>query len=67
MEDSVGETMTFSGTDFAIGLAVLVVAFLAVFLLAGALSLPAPQWLLAAIAAGVGVIVWFAILRRRRA
>lgn len=58
--------MTFSGVDIAIGIAVLVVAFLAVFLLAGALALPAPQWLLAAIAAAVGVIVWFAILRRRR-
>jgi hypothetical protein len=58
--------MTFSGADIAIGIAVLVVAFLAVFLLAGAVSLPAPQWLLAAIAAAVGVIAWFAILRRRR-
>ena len=59
--------MTFSGADIAIGIAVLVVAFVVVFLLAGALSLPVPQWLLAAIAAAVGVIVWFAILRRREA
>jgi hypothetical protein len=59
--------MTFSGADIAIGIAVLVVAFVVVFLLAGALGLPVPQWLLAAIAAAVGVVVWFAILRRRRA
>jgi hypothetical protein len=59
--------MTFRGADIAIGIAVLVVAFVVVFLLAGALSLPVPQWLLAAVAAAVGVIAWFAILRRRDA
>ncbi len=57
--------MRFSGADIAIGIAVLVVAFVAVFLLAGVLSLQVPQWLLAAVAAGAGVIVWFAIMRRR--
>lgn len=56
-----------NGTNVAIGVAVLVVAFVIVFLVAGAVSLPVPQWLLAAVAAGVGVIVWFAIVRRRRA
>jgi uncharacterized protein (DUF983 family) len=56
-----------NGTDFAIGLAVLAVAFVVVFMVAGAFNLPVPQWLLAAVAAGLGVIVWFAILQRRRA
>lgn len=56
-----------SGTDIAIGVAVLVVVFVVVFLVAGALSVPVPQWLLAAVAAGLGVIVWFAILKGRRA
>jgi len=56
-----------NGTNIAIGVAVLVIAFVVVFLVAGAVSLPVPQWLLAAVAAGVGVIVWFAIVRGRRA
>ncbi len=61
------EPMKPGATDIAIGIAVLVVAFVVVFLAAGALSLPAPQWVLAAVAAAVGIIVWFAILRRRKA
>jgi hypothetical protein len=59
--------MTFSGADIAIGTAVLVVAFVVAFLTAGALGLPVPPWLPAAIAAAVGVVVWFAISRRREA
>lgn len=59
--------MTLSGADIAIGIAVLVVAFVVVFVLAGTIGLPVPQWLLAAVAAGAGVIVWFAIQRRRGA
>lgn len=61
------ERMSFSGVDIAIGVAVLIVAFVIVFLGAGALSLPVPQWVLAAVAAVVGIIFWFAILRRQRA
>jgi hypothetical protein len=61
----VDESMTFSGIDFAIGMAALVVALAAVFVRAGSLSLQVPQWLLAAFAAVAGVIVWFAIPRRR--
>jgi len=63
----VGDVIRLSGTDIAIGVAVLVAVFVVVFFLAGALGLPVPQWLLAAVAAAVGVIVWFAILRRREA
>jgi len=63
----VAEPMKLSGADIAIGVAVLVVAFVVVFLAAGALSLPVPQWVLAAVAAVAGIIVWFAILRRHRA
>jgi hypothetical protein len=59
--------MTFSGNaDYASGLAVLVVAFVVAILPAGALGLPDSQWLPAAIAAA-GVIVRFAIPRRREA
>ena len=61
------EPMKLGATDIVIGIAVLVVAFVVVFLAAGALNLPAPQWVLAAVAAAVGIIVWFAILRRRKA
>ena len=57
--------MRFSGADIAISIAVLIVAFVAVFFLTGTLGLPVPQWLLAAVAAMAGVTVWFAIPRRR--
>jgi len=63
----VAERMKLSGTDIATGVAVLVVVFVAVFLAAGSLNLPVPQWLLSALAAAIGVVIWFAILRRQKA
>jgi hypothetical protein len=60
------ERRQFSTQEIAIGVGVLVVAFLVVFLGGGALNLGIPQWLLAAIAAVIGIAIWFAIINRRK-
>lgn len=52
--------------DRILGIVVLLVTIVVVYLLAGALSIPAPLWLLAAIGAGVGIVIWYAILNRRK-
>jgi protein-S-isoprenylcysteine O-methyltransferase Ste14 len=59
------ERRRFTTQETAIGAVVLVVVFLLVFLGGGALNLPVPQWLLAAIAAAIGIAIWFAIINRR--
>lgn len=50
--------------EILIGLAVLIPVFVVVFLGAGALNLQIPQWLVSAIAAVVGIVIWFAIIGR---
>lgn len=60
------ERRRFTPTEIGIGVGVLVVVFLAVFLIAGALTFPIPQWLLAAVAAVIGIAIWFAIINRRK-
>jgi len=60
------ERRKFTTQEILIGVGVLVVVFLVIYLGAGALSLPIPQWLLAAIAGAVGVVIWFAIINRRK-
>lgn len=52
--------------DRILGVVVLLVTILVVYLIGGALNLPVPQWLLAAIGGGLGVIIWYAILNRRK-
>lgn len=52
--------------DRVLGVVVLLVTILVVYLIGGALNLPVPQWLLAAIGGGLGVIIWYAILNRRK-
>lgn len=54
----------FSARDIVIGVLVMLVTFFVIFLGAGALSLSIPQWLLSAIAAVVGIIIWFGLIGR---
>jgi hypothetical protein len=58
------ERRRFSATDYAIGIAAVLVAFVVVFLSAGALNLQVPQWVLGAVSGALGVGVWFAIVGR---
>ena len=60
------ERRQFTTREIAIGAVVLVVVFLIVFLGGGALNLGIPQWLLAAIGAVIGVVIWFQIINRRK-
>ncbi len=53
-----------TGREIMIGLAVLIPVFIVAFLGAGALNLPIPQWGVSAIAALVGIFIWFAIIGR---
>lgn len=50
--------------EILIGLAVLIPVFVIAFLGAGALNLQVPQWLVSAVAAVVGIVIWFAIIGR---
>lgn len=50
--------------EILIGLAVLIPVFVIAFLGAGALNLAVPQWLVSAVAALVGIVIWFAIIGR---
>lgn len=58
------ERARFTPKEYGIGIAVMLVAFIAVFLGAGAMNLAVPQWLLSAVAAVIGILVWFAIIGR---
>jgi hypothetical protein len=58
------ERQRMTGREIAIGFAVLIPVFVVIFLAAGALNLPIPQWGVSAIAALVGILVWFAIIGR---
>lgn len=60
------ERRRFTTQEIAIGVGVLLVVFFVIYLGAGALNLPIPQWLLAAIAGAVGVAIWFVIINRRK-
>jgi hypothetical protein len=61
------ERMRFTRADIAMGVGVLLVVFVLVFFAAGALELAVPQWLLRSTAALIGVAIWFAVLKRRKA
>lgn len=50
--------------EVLIGIVVLVVVFVVVLFGAGALNLGLPQWLLSAIAAVIGIFIWFALIGR---
>jgi hypothetical protein len=58
------ERQRMTGREILIGLAVLIPVFIVAFLGAGALNLPIPQWGISAIAAVVGIFIWFAIIGR---
>ena len=58
------ERQRMTGKEIAIGFAVLIPVFVVIFLAAGALNLPIPQWGLSAIAALVGIFIWFALIGR---
>ena len=58
------ERQRMTGREIMIGLAVLIPVFVITFLVAGALNLPIPQWLLSGVAALVGILIWFAIIGR---
>ncbi len=58
------ERKRFTARETIIGIVVVLVSFVVVFLGAGALNLPVPQWLLSAVAAVIGILVWFAIIGR---
>jgi hypothetical protein len=53
-----------TGREILIGFAVLIPVFVIAFLGAGALNLPIPQWGVSAMAALVGIFIWFAIIGR---
>lgn len=58
------ERQRLTGREILIGLAVLIPVFVIAFLAAGALNLPVPQWAVSAVAAVVGIVIWFAIIGR---
>ena len=58
------ERQRMTGREIMIGLAVLIPVFVITVLVAGALNLPIPQWLLSGVAALVGILIWFAIIGR---
>ncbi|MBN9346092.1 MAG: hypothetical protein J0I48_07810 [Devosia sp.] len=58
------ERRRMTGREIVIGLVVLIPVFVIAYLGAGALNLPIPQWGISAIAALVGILIWFAIIGR---
>lgn len=58
------ERARFTPKEYAIGIAVVLATFIVIFLGAGAMNLAVPQWLLSAVAAVIGILVWFAIIGR---
>lgn len=58
------ERQRMTGREILIGFAVLIPIFVVIFVAAGALNLPIPQWGLSAIAAVIGIFIWFAIIGR---
>jgi hypothetical protein len=58
------ERQRMTGREILIGFAVLIPVFVIAFLGAGALNLPIPQWGVSAMAALVGIFIWFAIIGR---
>ena len=52
--------------DWLVGLAFVLVAFVALFLVVGALALPVPQVLVSGSAGALGVVAWFAYLNRKK-
>jgi hypothetical protein len=58
------ERQRLTGREILIGLAVLIPVFVIAYLGAGALNLAVPQWAVSAVAAVVGILIWFAIIGR---
>jgi hypothetical protein len=58
------ERQRLTGREILIGFAVLIPVFVIVYLGAGALNLGIPQWGVSAVAALVGILIWFAIIGR---
>jgi hypothetical protein len=58
------ERQRMTGREILIGFAVLIPVFVIAFLGAGALNFPIPQWGVSAMAALVGIFIWFAIIGR---
>ncbi len=58
------EARRMNAREIVIGIVVLVVVFAVVFLAAGALNIGLPQWLLSAVAAVIGIFIWFALIGR---
>ena len=58
------ERQRMTGREILIGFIVLIPVFIVAFLGAGALNLPIPQWGVSAIAAVIGILIWFAIIGR---
>ena len=58
------ERRRFTGREYAIGVGIVLVCFAVVYLIAGALNLPVPQWVLSGLASAIGVGIWFAVINR---
>ena len=58
------ERKRMTAREIIIGVVVLLVVFLVIYFGAGALNLAVPQWVLSAVAALVGVVIWFVIIGR---
>jgi hypothetical protein len=58
------EQMQWSVKNIAIGAAIVFAVSIVLFLLAGALNLPVPQWLISGLGGALGVAIWFAVARR---
>jgi hypothetical protein len=58
------ERQRLTGREILIGLAVLIPVFVLAFLGAGAFLPTVPQWAISAVAAVVGIVIWFAVIGR---
>jgi hypothetical protein len=57
------EPVQWSVKQIATGAAIVFVVSIVLFLAAGALNLPVPQWLISGLGGAMGVAVWFAMAR----
>ena len=51
--------------DWLVGLAIVLVAFVALFIVVGAFNLPVPQLIVSGSAGALGVVAWLAYLNRK--
>jgi hypothetical protein len=58
------ERQRMTGREILIGIAVLIPVFVIAYLGAGALAPQLPQWVVSAVAAVVGILIWFALIGR---